>query len=136
MEKWLPSGTGEAVALSWAIKPLEKVLLARGCLLSHHCGVSWGSSVLVGLAMSVPAAVAEFRWWQQIWGDLSPWQRSKVALSSHAKGGGSPVLGLGTQVWPAGLPANIQVCIGVGVGNSLCTPKVGGRSKKGSQKVS
>lgn len=57
------------MALCWAIKPLEKVLLARGCLLSHHCGVSLGSSVLVVLAVSVPAVVAEFRWWHT-WGDL------------------------------------------------------------------
>lgn len=43
-------------------------------------------------------------------GTWSPWQGPKVASSSHAKGGDSPVLGLSTQMWP-GLPANISgVC--------------------------
>lgn len=66
MEKWLPFGIGQAAALCWAMKPLEKVLLATGCLLSHGCGVSFCPSVSVALAVSVPAVATE----QQTWGAL------------------------------------------------------------------
>lgn len=96
MQKWLLFGIGQAAALCWAIKPLEKVLLARGRLLSHHCGVSLGSSVLVALAVSVPAVVAELRWWQQTWGDLVTLAGFKSGFVLPCQRWGQPVLRLGT----------------------------------------
>lgn len=54
----------------------------------------------------------------------SPWQGFVLPWG----GWDSPVLGLGTEMWPAGLPANTQGSVGSGLGH-CALPLEGGKSR-------
>lgn len=99
-----------------------------GALSCQHCGVSLCPSVLLPLAMSVPAVAAEFRWWQQTWGHLVTLAGFKGGFVLPWGGWDSPFLRLSTEMWPAGLPANTQGSAGPGLGH-CALPLQGGKSR-------